>query len=504
MARLAHGEADGGFHGRLTPEPLCERMVEGDRSETTSGGVYTRTSRLAGGGKAMRRILPLGWLAVALAVLAALLAGSAAGQPDLVVTVQPTQDLPDLSPVPLSVTLRNLGDVGSPSAVVLLAIDGNPTDPPLAFDPLAAGASATVETVFTLACGLHTATALADPDALIAESDESNNNGSSIVRVVPVPSFSSSVTHGAGGHTLSLDASASTGCRPLAFEWTVVPGGSTSGELATLQAPAGDLAVTLTVTAIADPALRASKTLALTITNNIEPWIQASIPQAPLTAGTPSGLVVNATDVDGSVVSYFIEMGDGFETTSPAGAAQHAYARAGAYTVVVTATDNLGSQNETFLEHTVLNRPPEARIAPASATGQVGHHVSFSGVLSSDPEDSLMDLAFLWSLGDGSTGVGTTVDHVYEQPGEYVVTLTVTDLDGATSNHTARVTVGAAAGPGGASLDGPLILVLVFAGSTVASFAYARSRSGAPAKRSPAATTTETRDPPSRSEGEEE
>ncbi|HEX9710303.1 MAG TPA: PKD domain-containing protein [Candidatus Thermoplasmatota archaeon] len=448
--------------------------------------------------------LPAGWTGGALLALAALLAGSAAGQPDLVLSVAPTQDLPDGSAVPIAVTLRNLGDTGSPSTTVLIAIDGNPTDPALEFGPVGGGSSATMEAAFTLGCGAHTATALADPEDLIAESDEQNNGATAVVRVVPVPSFTWALAHAPDGHTLALDATGSVGCRPLAFEWTVVPGGAAVGEVVSRSVPAGNLSVTLTVTAVGDPSLRASTTRAVSV-NNIPPWVSASLPQAPLPTGSPSGLTVNATDVDGTVESYAIDMGDGFTANSPAEAAQHAYAERGTYTIVVTVRDNLGTENETFLEHTVLNRPPVARIVPAGPTGEVGSPVGFSGLLSSDPEHpDAPSLSYEWSFGDGAVAGGAETEHAYAAPGEFVVTLTVTDGDGGTANATARVTVLPAATGPSAVAELPLALGLVFAGAAGVSFAYARSRASKPSRRTPGALRPGTADPPPPGVPEEE
>lgn len=44
------------------------------------------------------------------------------------------------------------------------------------------------------------------------------------------------------------------------------------------------------------------------------------------------------------------------------------------------------------------------------------------------------DATFVWDFGDGTTGEGILVSHVYETPGSYNTTLTVTDSDGNTSS----------------------------------------------------------------------
>ena len=54
----------------------------------------------------------------------------------------------------------------------------------------------------------------------------------------------------------------------------------------------------------------------------------------------------------------------------------------------------------------------------------------FDGTGSTDPDGSIGDYA--WDFGDGDTGSGAEPTHVYDEPGTYLVTLTVTDNDDAT------------------------------------------------------------------------
>jgi PKD repeat protein len=59
-----------------------------------------------------------------------------------------------------------------------------------------------------------------------------------------------------------------------------------------------------------------------------------------------------------------------------------------------------------------------------------GASSSFDASQSMDPNGA--SLTYTWDFGDGATGSGATVNHVYATPGEYLVTLTLTDSLGAT------------------------------------------------------------------------
>ena len=93
--------------------------------------------------------------------------------------------------------------------------------------------------------------------------------------------------------------------------------------------------------------------------------------------------------------------------------------------------------------------PPVAalRITP-SGLGMAGlTEYRFDGTGSSDPNEDV--LTYSWDFGDGSRGTGVTATHVYEAPGMYDVTLTVSDGSAeATSSGSARV---------GSTLDGRFV-----------------------------------------------
>lgn len=70
------------------------------------------------------------------------------------------------------------------------------------------------------------------------------------------------------------------------------------------------------------------------------------------------------------------------------------------------------------------NQPPKAVIS-GPTSGLVRKTLKFNGADSSDPDGRVV--SYTWDFGDGTTGSGKNVTHVYKTAGTYKVTLTVTD-----------------------------------------------------------------------------
>jgi hypothetical protein len=97
-----------------------------------------------------------------------------------------------------------------------------------------------------------------------------------------------------------------------------------------------------------------------------------------------------------------------------------------------------GNQNQT-------NILPIADASRSEKSGFVGSMLFFDGSLSYDSDGYLT--MWLWNFGDGVNGTGERIKHVYQSVGKYLVSLTVTDDDGATSTDTINVEIGRANRP---------------------------------------------------------
>ncbi len=134
------------------------------------------------------------------------------------------------------------------------------------------------------------------------------------------------------------------------------------------------------------------------------------------------------TDLDGSIGSYYWDFDDG--NTSVDQNPLHTFQSPGTYKVELKVTDNIGDTGldniliEAFPED--VNIPPTA-IAEANITkGYVPLVVMFTG--NGTDLDGYID-TYYWNFNDntGSTSTNQIVEHTFQNPGIYNVTLTVID-----------------------------------------------------------------------------
>ncbi|WP_346621723.1 PKD domain-containing protein [Blastococcus montanus] len=98
---------------------------------------------------------------------------------------------------------------------------------------------------------------------------------------------------------------------------------------------------------------------------------------------------------------------------------------------------------------------PEPNAAPQGAFTATADQLtgSFDATGSTDTDGTVTGWA--WDFGDGTTGTGATVTHVYETAGTYTVRLTVTDDQGATGTAERTLTVSAPPADGGEEPEDP-------------------------------------------------
>ena len=156
----------------------------------------------------------------------------------------------------------------------------------------------------------------------------------------------------------------------------------------------------------------------------------------PTEVGTPITFDARLSfDPDGTIVAYDWDFGDGTLGSGPV--VIKTYDRSDTYNVTLTVTDDRGTAVAVFTPVFVSSvAAPNAIISFSPTTPDPGETVFFSAEQSTG---SIVE--YLWNFGDGTIGTGETVEHVYDAPGTYAVTLTVTDEIGQQDTDTEDVPV---------------------------------------------------------------
>jgi cytochrome c len=92
------------------------------------------------------------------------------------------------------------------------------------------------------------------------------------------------------------------------------------------------------------------------------------------------------------------------------------------------------------LSYSSANRVPVAVITPGKTIGEIPFTVNFSAEASKDFDGD--ELTYVWSFGDGGTSSEKNPTYVFKKPGEYKVSLTVTDPSGLSASQEVPVIAG--------------------------------------------------------------
>jgi len=172
-----------------------------------------------------------------------------------------------------------------------------------------------------------------------------------------------------------------------------------------------------------------SKEITIEVTGaNQPPIAQFSINPGTVEKNHPAAFTSTSQDVDGQIVTYEWNFGDGTTDTTSGPVVSHGYSSPGVYIVTLFVTDNRGSRKSAEKLIVVLeeNSPPVAEFNFQPETPLVGEETRFSSG-STDRDGEIVSYA--WDFGDGTTDTTNRifVTHSYAQAGNYIARLTVRD-----------------------------------------------------------------------------
>ncbi|WP_175483123.1 PKD domain-containing protein [Salinihabitans flavidus] len=130
-----------------------------------------------------------------------------------------------------------------------------------------------------------------------------------------------------------------------------------------------------------------------------------------------------SVDPDGDLLRYGWDFGDG--TQSDIVNPLKTYEQPGSYQVTLTVRDSSGSDRDTAIDRiaAVVREGPIAD-AGLDRTVCTNRSVRFDGTGSTDADGAVN--AYAWTFGDGGEASGDTPVYIFEEPGDYNVTLTIT------------------------------------------------------------------------------
>ncbi len=145
----------------------------------------------------------------------------------------------------------------------------------------------------------------------------------------------------------------------------------------------------------------------------------------------------SSTSSPDAIVSYFWDLGDGFNSTQQS--VSHSYQYNNTYLVTLTVTDSDGSTNSDTLTVTANDRGPGVQFTMSPSTQDEDQPVQFN-----DTSLYVVDgpASWFWNFGDGTNSTQTNPVHTYTNiSGVFDITLTIVDADGSQGTLTKNITI---------------------------------------------------------------
>ncbi len=162
----------------------------------------------------------------------------------------------------------------------------------------------------------------------------------------------------------------------------------------------------------------------LTVVVN-EPGVQAVFTADPEEGTAPLTVQFDGSSsstYEGNIVSYEWDFGDGSPRTITGASVSHKYNEVGTYIVSLKVLTNQNESAGTTKQIYVREIPLRACFTPSRKSGEAPLTVTFDAKCSTGAVS-----AYSWSFGDGEDSDVRKPNHTYEFPGNYTVTLEVSD-----------------------------------------------------------------------------
>lgn len=225
----------------------------------------------------------------------------------------------------------------------------------------------------------------------------------------------------------------------VTFSWDVpddVEVASTEGTLNAIYREAGTYSITL----IGENAEK--KVLLMPITIEVlPPSSMLGFAMEPESGVAPLTVRLDATETvipEKTITGFEWDFGDRTEPEFGSARVEHEFDKSGTYTVQLTVRTTDGKEYVTSKTIVVLPPVLKACILPSRTSGRAPLGIKFGAGCSVGEPQSM-----LWDFGDGSQTDEVEPVHVFEEPGDYTVTLTFTDSEG--NEQSASVDISATA-----------------------------------------------------------
>ncbi|WP_425428931.1 PKD domain-containing protein, partial [Aphanothece hegewaldii] len=239
------------------------------------------------------------------------------------------------------------------------------------------------------------------------------------------------------GETAFFSATAfDPGLDPLTYTWNFGNSNqSENGQNVTYTlTQAGTYELNLTVTD--DEGAFTTQTRNITV-NNLAPVI-TKIENTIANEGEITYFSAIATDLGNDALIYTWNFGDGSQLVNGQNIT-HTYINSGNSNVTLTVTDQYGASTTQTLALTINNLAPTITQVQGNTNLNEGETASFSAIATDPGNDPI---TYIWNFSDGSQpSIGHSVSHQFINNGIYIITLTATDSEGASTTQSFNINV---------------------------------------------------------------